>query len=245
MSTSYWMIVGDDHVAAGHTLSDRHDEGDVQVVADPRTFDLGEIQERFGHDGVIDIIRNEGYEVQGGGRRPVLRLAEVTPLGEVARCVYTGTDDNGNAYRSEDDYLVTCAGGWRVVGMHPLDAVFGPQAGQIREVIAEAERELVLGTNQELIDAYMAVVNARYSQGRVGSSVEPLLEAAGDALDAVGADGWSWARAANCVYGEEVTALAARDLIGTTAEWTRDTYDALTLPWRTAFNRPPHPDDIP
>lgn len=245
MTTSYWMVVGDDQVAAGHTLVDRDDEGDVQVVADPRTFDLGEIQERFGHDGVIDIIRNEGYEVQGGGRRPVLRLAEVTPLGEVTRRVYTGTDEDGNSHRVEDDYLVTCAEGWQMIALNPLDAIFGPQAAQLRAVVDQAERELVLGTNQKLIDAYMSVVNARYSTGRIGSTVEPLLNAAAEALDAVGADGFCWARAANCVYGDEVTAVAARDLIGTTAAWTRDAYDALTLPWRTAFHRPPHPDDIP
>lgn len=131
-----------------------------------------------------------------------------------------------------DGHLFT-ADRWTVVGVEPsINPVLGPQAARIREVIALAEQAL-RGDDDPRAAVYCDAVNDRYDVNR---QHEAAAEAA---LRVVGADGLYWT---GCEYGQEVLALAARDLIGT-PEWTREAYDALTEPWRIAMGLPAHPED--
>jgi hypothetical protein len=151
------------------------------------------------------------------------RLIHLEPRGTVT------TDDDGEP---------ACADGWNVVLADPdLSAMLGPQAAQVMAVITEAERSIA-GGDYSLTDAYTDAVNAVYDSGYPEAE-----QAAADALDAIGADEFWWGCIGSCVYGGEVIALAARDLIGTVPGWTQDAYDLLTRPWLTATGKPAHPGD--
>ncbi|MGH3377655.1 MAG: hypothetical protein ACRDS0_03835 [Pseudonocardiaceae bacterium] len=149
-----------------------------------------------------------------------LTLVRVEPVGDV----------------TEYDGWFTADGGWTVTGVEvSVDPVLGPQATRIREVVALAEEALTGWTDTDPVSAaYCAAVNERYDD------VQPHVEAAEAALKEIGADGFYWT---GCAYGWELLALAARDLMGTTTEWTQEAYDALTEPWRLVMGLPVHPED--
>jgi hypothetical protein len=154
-------------------------------------------------------------------------LAELSPLGPV-----------------DDEEGIECPDGWTVTSRTPdLSPVLGPQAAQILAAIKEAEITLT-GWRDEADQAraaienvYAAAVDEDYPQ------LEAARQAAVAALYQRGADGAWWNELGACQYGWEIVALAARDLTGTTPEWTPDAYDTLTRPWLTAFGRAVHPDD--
>jgi hypothetical protein len=183
---------------------------DTFVSADPRRLPVVEMTdgwERY-YQSATEIIQSD-----------TLTLVRVEPVGDV---------------EGPDDYNCHTADGWTVAGIEPsTDAVLGPQATRIREVVALAEDTLT-GDADPRAEAYCEAVNTRYDD------VEPYTEFAEAALAAVGANGFYWT---GCEYGWEVLALAARDLIGTTSEWTQEAYDALTEPWRLVMRTPVHPDD--
>jgi hypothetical protein len=156
------------------------------------------------------------------------RVARLEPLGPV---------------REDDCELFECETGWTVAAVEPLDCVLGPQAVHLRAAITLAEGVLTGEDNPAAAHRYIEALNAQYPDGvtRIG---QPAADGAKDALDAIAADGWLWAEAGfSCAYGQEMLALAARDLIGTTPEWTWQAYGLLTAPWREAFGQPVHPDD--
>jgi len=146
---------------------------------------------------------------------------------------------------ADEDDLPECIEGWTITSRTAdLSAMLGPQAPHILAAIAEAERTLV-GCHEKteaeaaIEVAYGEAVDAQYPpSGQVGQ-----LDAALAALAERGADEDWWESIGSCQYGWEIAALAARDLIGTTPEWTQEAYDFLTRPWFTAFGRPVHPDD--
>jgi hypothetical protein len=195
------------------------DPDETYVCADPRTLPVVEMT-----DGWDTCYQSATEIIQSGG----LTLVRVGPIGNV-----TGPDEFGG---------VTADGGWTVTGIEPsTNGVLGPQAERIREVVALAEDVLNGIGSDPREEAYTEAVNAHYPFGDPGDpDVQPHLDAAEAALKAVGADGFYWT---GCVYGWELLALAARDLIGTTSEWTQEAYDALTEPWRLVMRTPVHPDD--
>jgi hypothetical protein len=83
-----------------------------------------------------------------------------------------------------------------------------------------------------------------YATPQARQAWEGAMLVAVAALDVAGADGFWWSSVGGCEYGTEIIALAARDLIGTTAAWTQEAYDLLTRPWAEASGQPAHPADI-
>lgn len=153
-------------------------------------------------------------------------LARLTPQGEVKTTTLTPTT------------LHTCAAGWRVTGWENLDAFLGPQAQQIRNMVAK------IGDLEDgpVADAYDTAINAQYDDS--GWTARRHVHAARKALEAAGGDGMFWAEfAAPCNVGGEFIAVAARDLIHTVPGWTWDAYATLVEPWRAAFGEGPHPQD--
>lgn len=153
-------------------------------------------------------------------------LAELEPRGPV----------------TEDDGFLECPDGWAITSRTTdLSAMLGPQAARILAAIAEAEKTLISGDPGDVTgvaEAYHAATEADYP------AIDAAADAAVAALDAYGADGDWWAEIGACQYGRgEILALAARDLTGTTPEWSQEAYITLTRPWLTAFRRPVHPDD--
>jgi hypothetical protein len=159
------------------------------------------------------------------------------PLLSTAYCIAT-LEPKGPVTLNDDD-LPECADGWKVASLSgDLAPMTGPQAAQIRAVVAEAERVLIGNWDGAQAVAYAQAIDAVYDHGY--PQAEQL---ACEALDAIGADGFWWSGIGACAYGGEVKALAARDLIGTIPGWTQEAYDLLTGPWAAAFGRPAHPDD--
>ena len=141
----------------------------------------------------------------------------------------------------DEDGLTECPDGWTITATVPVDAMFGPQAAAIVAAIDLAERALC-GDTMAVGDRYVAAIDEQYPDGGAWTA-QSAADAAQAALDAAGADGLLWAKGFSCAYGQEMLALAARDLIGTVPGWTQEAYDLLTAPWVAAFGRAAHSDD--
>lgn len=217
--TAYYMLTGAGSVTPGSTLAGTDDDGDARfITADPRKLHpYDQLDER------------EFPAVLTG--HVLLRLS---PRGPVTPAAYQ-TEDGETAC---DERYSGCPDGWTAEAAEPLGGLLGPQAAQILAAITEAERVLIGDPEGMTALAYNAAADAAYEAGN------PVADesAAAGALDRYGADGSWWEQCHSCAYGAEITALAARDLIGTTPGWTREAYDRLTRPWRAAFG-PVHPDD--
>ena len=190
------------------------DPNETYVTADPRTLPVTDLTENWD-----PCIQTATAIVQSAD----LTLIRVEPVGDAQ-----GPDDYDRTYFA--------GGGWKVIGIEAsVDAVLGPQSARVREIVAEAEKSLTgFGDTNPLGNAYCEAVNERYDANGVH------VTAAEDALQRIGADGYQWT---GCEYGDELLALAARDLIDSTALWTQAAYDALTEPWRIAMGTQVHPDD--
>jgi hypothetical protein len=131
--------------------------------------------------------------------------------------------------------------GWTVTSFVPLNEAFGPEGARLVDLVRRAERELINAAGDNApADRYADAINAQYENRRL---LEARVDAVRKALRLARVDDTFWFEVGACVYGNEVLALAGRDLIGTTPEWTWDAYDGLCEPWRTAFGEPVHPDD--
>lgn len=206
-----YYTLADPAPKVGSTLGT--DPEDTYVSTDPRTLPVVEMTDGWEHfyQSATEIIGSTG-----------LTLVRVEPVGEV-----DGPDKCDRTFHA--------SGGWTVTGVEEsVDAVLGPQAARVREVVALAEKTLTGLCGDPREEAYMEAVNSRYDDA------QPHVEAAEAALKTIGAYGFYWT---GCEYGWELLALAARDLIGTTLEWTQEAYDALTEPWRLVMHLPVHPDD--
>lgn len=209
--TTYCMLAETGQLGAATT--GRHENGDPFLIATgPRRLVPSEVIGEDAHHVIIPLL-SAAYAI-----------AHLEPRGPVTL---------------DDDGLAACEDGWTVARLDgDLSAMLGPQAPQIRAVVAEAERVLIGDDDGEIARAYAGAIDAVYDDGY--AEAERL---ACEALDAIGADGSWWGEAGACAYGGEVKALAARDLIGTVPGWTQEAYDLLTGPWLAAFGRPVHPDD--
>lgn len=183
---------------------------ELLVTADPRQLPLTEIGKLRDLDAAELVGATEPHYEQ-------LRLATVTPVGEVRPSDYEPCLD---------------ADGWLVATHEPIDAVLGPQAADL--IAAITKMNAVYGIDDDVTKTYDEAVEAQYGEGPW--IAQGAADAAQDALDEAGADGHWWAaRAFGCCWGEEMLALAARDLLGTLPGWDQAAYDLLVAPWRTAF----------
>lgn len=210
MTTTYYMLAETGQLCTATT--GRHENGDPFLIAtEPRRLVPSEVIGEDAHHVMIPLL-SAAYAI-----------AVLEPGGPVTL---------------NNDDLLTCENGWTVAKLDgDLSAMLGPQAAQIRAVVAEAERVLI-GDDGEIAQKYAAAIDAVYDDG-----YDEAERLACEALDAIGADGSWWSEIGACAYGGEVKALAARDLIGTVPGWTQEAYDLLTGPWVAAFGRPVHPDD--
>lgn len=199
-------------IAMGSTIGADNPE-ETYVTADPRRLPV-DVMTDGQCQTAMELVQSTD-----------LALVRVEPIGEVTEPVADVTAPI--EYR-----CFTATGGWTVTGIEAsTDAVLGPQATRIREVVALAE-DALRGDADPRAHVYADAVNTTWSP-----SIDEPAEAA---LKSIGADGMYWTA---CEYGGELLALAARDLIGTVPGWTREAYDALTEPWRIAMALPAHPDD--
>lgn len=138
------------------------------------------------------------------------------------------------------DVLVAEASQWRVAELGPLDLFFGPQAGPLRTVLHTAESVLHNAPDSEQAQRFFDALAQQHAGGWWLRHEQ--ADAAREALEGAGADGYWWSTGSGFGAGAGVLALAARDLIGTTNSWTWAAYHALAQPWRHAFG-PLHPGD--
>lgn len=227
---SYYMLIADDTIQLGSTVPN-YDDKDRPFAAhqDPRTIDITE--------ALDDRVRQYLPDIVIGKVSPAVRVVRVTPRGVVS--VHEDYAEPGAEV--SEHIALQAEGGWTVEAIVPLQTIFGPQGEFLLAAIRTGIEHL--DNDGEIGQAYSAEVDHLYDIYRL----HDLRCAAEEAMWAAHADGYWWSRNAfGCVWGQEMLALAARDLIGTTAEWTQDAYDILTRPWRTAFPATPlHPDDKP
>ena len=108
-------------------------------------------------------------------------LAKLDPRGDIT------THDGGH----------TCEAGWTITRRGQLDPVLGPQATQLRNIIAWAGE--LHGSSPAAL-AYDDAINSQWDGP--DWTPQPHADAARTALDQAGADGWWWAeRAPNCNMG--------------------------------------------
>lgn len=236
---AYYILSADKSLSVGDVIPNVAEDGRSNAAyADPRTVQISDALAGRANDCLVDIVRD-------GDQSPV-RVARVSPRGAVQ--VPEAWHDEAD---TEDNYTpLEADGGWTVEAFEPLTVVLGPQAEQVIAAVREGFRVLDEEEDPAAAEAYIAASNHQHdttsSSSRIGSSTLALwqsAEAAQEALYQRGADGWWWGNTIGCCWGNEILALAARDLIGTTPEWTQQAYDVLTRPWRTALSLPLHPED--
>lgn len=120
---------------------------------------------------------------------------------------------------------------WHVTGEAPLAGFIGPQAAEVVEAVKLAVEHLH-GDGEESPEAgrYYELATSTYE------AMQTARKGALAAMETLRADFWWWdAGAFSCAFGEEIIAIAARDLIGTAPGWTAEAHDLLTAPYRAAF----------
>lgn len=186
---------------------------DPIAVTDPRMLPLNDLLMGDPQPMEILIGGNSGH-----------KLVTVVPLSGPVEC------DNGAAVW----YEAPC---WRVTGTAPWTAVFGPQGEEVIAALNLAA-PMLRGT----FGAEPPAVRYYDLAGKTRTQMAEALQSALDALEKVGADRAWWGEGAwSCsLYGPELVAIAARDLIGAVPGWTEAAHDILTAPYRAAFG-----DDAP
>ena len=143
--------------------------------------------------------------------------------------------------------FAACADGWaETARSNDLGPVTGPQHAAIVSLITDAGTLFTSPGEHSLRAAgeYALRISGMYATPQARQAWEGAMLVAVAALDVAGADGFWWSSVGGCEYGTEIIALAARDLIGTTAAWTQEAYELLTRPWAEASGQPAHPADI-
>ncbi|MBO2461717.1 hypothetical protein [Actinomadura violacea] len=165
--------------------------------------------------------------------RAVPRLATVVPApgATVEKLEY----DGHVAYDSSR--------GWKITGAAPFKTLLGPQGAELVAMTRFAAEHLHgdAGESPHANQYYGAVDGNTWG-------LEELVQYALDALQKHGADRWWWEHAWGepCweLYGHEMVAVGARDLLDTAPGWTAEAYDALTAPWRAAFTGIPGAPEV-
>jgi hypothetical protein len=232
--TNYYILLADRELAAGSPIPNVDADGNPNAAwLNPRNVEVTEALNGRGNDCLVDMVRD-------GDNSPVY-LAQVTPNGDVQP--HTEFYDPGDA-EVDDRTPLGADGGWTVVTFAPLATLLGPQGDLIITAVQEGIRVLDEEEGGVVAEAYVAASNAQHDNPGT-TALHAAAYAAEQALSEAGADGYWWANAIGCTWGNEILALAARDLIGATPQWTQAAYDLLTLPWRTAISHPLHSGDAP
>jgi hypothetical protein len=224
--TAYFTLLADDTIAVGDTIPNIDDEGRPHfVVSDPRAMPTTEaLGDDRAEDGLVEIVQSAN---------PTVRVVRVTPHGTVRpHCASWDDDDEINSTT-----VLEAERGWKVESIEPLHTILGPQGELVLVAVEQAIQQRLDDYESALYDAYVT------EQNEVGAdALHTAVSAAEDALNAVGADGYWWSKVAGCVWGTEIIALAARDLIGTEG-WDQDGYNRLTRAWRRTLAHRLHPED--
>jgi hypothetical protein len=213
--TGYYTLLTDDALTIGDVVGNVGPDGEPnRVVRDPR------------------------------GTAPRVRVAKVAARGEVRP--HSGIWDPGDeALEVEGGIELEAEDGWRVAAIEPLHTILGPQG----ELILAAVVDQAIPAFEDEAESWQAAAAAYHAEAdRLHTmpgthALQDAQYAAGMALAEVGADSYWWESATGCVWGSELLALAARDLLGTVEGWDQDAYDLLTRAWRRAFPGPLHPQD--
>lgn len=200
------------------------------LVDDPDLVAFGDARRVQVSEMLFDNTYQAGDVVAG---RAVPRLVTVVPApgATVDKLEYEGHV----AYDSSR--------GWEVTGPAPFEALLGPQGAELVAMIRFADEHLHGGAPNQSPEAeqYYAAIDAN------AYDLERSVQCALDALENHGADRWWWENAFGehgRLYGHEMAAVGARDLLGTVPGWTADAYDALTAPWRAAFTGIPGAPEV-
>lgn len=223
--TNYYALVFNSTTNVGDTIPNTGtDDHPTPVVTDPRAFELADILDaRDLRDNITDIVHSE-----------VIRIAQVTPLGEVRphpEFYMGGTEITPGIMLEADD-------GWRIESFKPNHTILGDQGERAMQILNTLES--AANEDDDRIAHYRDALEADFGV------IEENADLAIVALEAVGADSYWWT---NCTgsdeFGFEVVALAARDLIDHVEGWDQEAYDAIAAPYRVAFGEPLHPEDTP
>lgn len=229
----YYLLLIDDTTGLGDTVPNVDGEHRPNfAVRKPRAVPISDALDDRVPDGLVDIINSA---------EPAVRVARVTPRGDVRphRSMW-GDQDVAIA----DDVELEAEGGWTVEAIESLPTIFGPQ-GELILATARHAAATLDSESDEGTERYNAYVTEQERQHEPPDSeaLEAAQAAAENALNEVGADGYWWTYAGGCVWGNEILALAARDLFGTVRGWDQDAYDLLTTPWRRTLSHRLHPED--
>ncbi len=129
---------------------------------------------------------------------------------------------------------------YRVVAVHTPRDVYGPTGTPLRDAIDLLEGE----AGARVIQRMPAVTRADELE-----RIRSFEQAAKDAVIAAGLDRWGFKGSVwtllpgSCRHGSEYVAIVARELIGTTPDWTQEAYDYLSRRFVAATGRGLHPDD--
>lgn len=229
---TFYVLTADKSLAVGDVIPNVTDTNQPNPAwLDPRNIEVSDTLHVRADDCLVDIIR-------AGDDSPV-RVARVSPQGTVRP--HNEYYDEGDA-EVDDRTPLESDGGWVVEAFEPLTVVLGPQSEHVIAAVREGIRVLEDEEDEAVVETYNAVVNAQHDNpGTV--TLHRTSDAAEQALSERGIDGYWWANCISCCWGDEILALAARDLIGTTPDWTQAAYDLLTLPWRSTLPQRLHPED--
>ncbi len=167
---------------------------------------------------------DEPWQYEAGEFEVLLLVEQVDSVGDPR------SDDEGEAV----DY--------RVVAVHTPRDIYGPKGTALRDAI-----EVLEGAAGARVIKRMPAITTNEELERIRS----FEQAAKDAVIAAGLDRWGFKDSVwtllpgSCQHGAEYVAIVARELIGTTPEWTQDAYDYLSRRFVAATGRSLHPDDKP
>jgi hypothetical protein len=233
----YYTLLTDDTIRVGDTVPNVNaHELATLVVRNPRAMPIAEALEDRAPEVLDQFI---------AGTDPAVRVARVTPHVTVRphRSIW-GAENT----EIDDASILEAEGGWRVESIEPLSTILGPQGQLVLDAVKLAAPVFETPTDDEsdpyakVYDKYVSEQN-RLHESPGTDALHAALQAAQKALDSVGAYGYWWSEALGDVWGMEITALAARDLLGKVEGWDTAAYDLLTRAWRSAFTHRLHPED--
>ncbi|MFD9964868.1 hypothetical protein [Amycolatopsis sp. NPDC058986] len=236
----HYMIVANRNAEVGDLVPNTDATGNpIPAYRDPRSVS---VVETFDDNtiGLLDLLQMPKRLVP-----LVAQVLKVVPNGRVSLHSELFNAEHCEDVVPEPHDAVEAEGGWTVRALMPVETILGPQGAQVVAAVRAGFPYFDELCDEQVLDSYVSTGNMLHTNRK--AELDAALDAAENALDNVAADGLWWTRCAMaCNWNNEIPALAARDLIGTTPGWNQEAYDLLTLPWRTALPTVPlHADDKP